>query len=304
MIAELYIVPESFRHKTGTKIEELEEKIKSLANDCFVHIRKYKDENKIFVHPDVYLIDIFDGISISDFLYDPQRTRGIFDRDVVKALRKIITENNETSYMAEFIVNDLLPRSNENTCYGLICFNEIEAIVKNCLIIYSLQNWFVFRRYFLGQYPGTPSYYIDECKKYFVNLFFHEDNKNTIKSIFAECPKKILYHLSALNDFLPKIMREEKQLQEVLKKLTAAGCLDEKASLEGNIAKKKKLTFGFKNDEGGFEDVCCEAHLKLCYNDKHPHDTSYSANRRIYFHPGKPGVQNGRILIGHIGKHL
>jgi hypothetical protein len=304
MIAEFYIIPESFRYKAGVKTEELEEKIKRLADDCFMHIRKYKDENRIFVHSDVYSIDIFDGITIYDFLYDQQRTRGIFDRDVIKALRKIIDENNETSCAADYIVNNLLPNHNENTCYGLICFNEIETIASNYLIVYNLQSWFGFRRFFLGLYPGNSGYYIDECKKYFVNLFFHEGNKDTIRPILADCPKKIAHHLSVLNDVLPEILKQEKQLQVVLKMLTAGAHLDEKASLEGNIARKKDLTFSFENDKGKPEDVYCEAHLKICYNDNYPHDTSYSTDRRIYFHCGRPNIQNGKILIGHIGKHL
>jgi hypothetical protein len=304
MIAEFYIVPESFRCKAGVKAEEIEEKIKSLAHDCFAYVRKYKDENKIFVHPDVYSIDIFDGINIGDFLHNSQRLHGIFDRDVVKALRKIIDENSGTSHAVDFIINELLPNHNKNICYGLICFNIIEEIDPKYLILYNLQDWFVFRRYFLGLYPGNPSYYLDECKKYFVNLFFHEDNKETIKSIFADCPRKIICHLSALNDVLPKILIEEKQLPVVLKRLTAIAYLDEAASLEGNIAKKKRLTFEFENDTGSLEEVCCEAHLKLCHNDNYPNDASYSTDRRIYFHPGRYNIQNGKILIGHIGRHL
>jgi hypothetical protein len=140
MTAEFYIVPESFRYKTGVKSEELEEKIKSLANDCFDHIRKYKGENRIFVHPDIYSVDIFDGMSISDFLYNSQQTYGIFDRDDVKALRKIIAENSETSHTVDFIINDLLPFHNKDICYGLICFNEIEKKISDYSIVYNLKN--------------------------------------------------------------------------------------------------------------------------------------------------------------------
>jgi hypothetical protein len=107
-----------------------------------------------------------------------------------------------------------------------------------------------------------------------------------------------------LNDILPKILKKEKQLQVILKILTASANLDEAASLEGNISMKKKLTFSFENDNGNLENVCCEAHLKLCYNDNYPCDASYSTDRRIYFHSGKDKIQNGKILIGHIGKHL
>ena len=48
------------------------------------------------------------------------------------------------------------------------------------------------------------------------------------------------------------------------------------------------------------ELIYCELHLKLIYDDRNV----YSQNRRIYFHEGKPNIQKGKILIGHIGEHL
>ena len=62
--------------------------------------------------------------------------------------------------------------------------------------------------------------------------------------------------------------------------------------------------FKFINKKNEEEDVCCEPHLKLCHNDLYPGDTSYSNDRRIYFHEGKANIHEGKILIGHIGDHL
>lgn len=74
--------------------------------------------------------------------------------------------------------------------------------------------------------------------------------------------------------------------------------------MEGNPKRKSDLTFKFINDNKALEDVYCEPHLKLCHTDGYPGDSSYSNDRRIYFHEGKEHIQKGKILIGHIGEHL
>ncbi len=77
---------------------------------------------------------------------------------------------------------------------------------------------------------------------------------------------------------------------------------DKNASIEGNIKRKKDLTFPFFNQEGDIELIYCELHLKLMYDDSGK--KLLGKENRIYFHEGKSNIQNGRILIGHIGKHL
>jgi hypothetical protein len=303
MIAEFYIIPESFACN-GILPDELEKKIRNLSEDCFEHIRNHKDENRIFVHSDIYYVNIFEDITVYQFIYDPEKTNERFDHDTRKALRNIIEKTATTDRTLEYVKNNLLNAHNADICYGLISFTKIKKIQPEYLIIYDLQNWYKFRRYFLGLYPGNATYYIEECKKYFINLFFHEQNKETIKAIFSGYTKKIIEHLSALNDTLPECLKKEKQLQVVLKMLTSMAHLDEEASLEGNINRKTKLTFIFVNSDRKPEGVYCEAHLKLCYNDNYPSDKSYGTDGRIYFHPGKVNIQNGKILIGHIGRHL
>jgi hypothetical protein len=88
---------------------------------------------------------------------------------------------------------------------------------------------------------------------------------------------------------------------QVLERFSIYANLDETATLEGNAQRKENFTFSFPNDAGTDETVCCEPHLKLCYSDV---DKSYSNDRRIYFHEGISNIQDGRILIGHIGDHL
>jgi len=51
--------------------------------------------------------------------------------------------------------------------------------------------------------------------------------------------------------------------------------------------RKEVFSFDFTNGDSVQERVCCEPHIKLCYNDNYPGDSSYSTDRKIYFHEGK-----------------
>jgi hypothetical protein len=55
MLAEFYIIPESFADNIDLSVPEIEERIKSLAQD-FVLIKRYKDTNKIYINQEIYSI--------------------------------------------------------------------------------------------------------------------------------------------------------------------------------------------------------------------------------------------------------
>lgn len=301
MVAEFYIIADSFTQNSDLTVEEVESKTKSLAND-FVYIKQYKETNKLLIHADIYNVQFISGIKISDLLYNNRVANEYLDRDVRLALKKIILEQETTEITIEEVKEVLLPEHNEDICHGLIGFNTVDDVAPQFQVVYNLSGWLNFRRYFLGIYPKNETYYIDECKKYFPKLSFHERNKMTIKSILRNCPQKIIYHLSALNDkFRESSNLPELNRTQILEHFSINSSLDEKASIEGDASRKKDFTFQFLNSENISEDVCCEPHLKLCYSDT---DTAYSTERRIYFYEGKPNIQNGKILIGHIGKHL
>lgn len=300
MVAELYIVAESFANNTNLTTSEIETKTKSLAED-FVHIRKYNDTNKILVHPDIYNVNFLNGVLLSDLLFNPQVAKTHIDRDVYNALQRIIVESATTNTTSQEVIDVLLSEHNQNICRGLIAFNPVANVQPELQIVYHLNDWFGFRRHFLGLYPKNENFYIDECIKYFTNLFFHERNRESIRAIFNDCPKKIIYHLAALNDTFRNIDTTDRNRTQVLEAFSITSSLDEIASLEGNAARKADFTFSFTNNQNQSEDVCCEPHLKLCHSDT---SNAYSNDRRIYFHEGVPNIQNGKILIGHIGRHL
>jgi len=303
MIANFYLIPASFERNNELSDYEIEEKIKALHLD-FIKIKKYKDKNKFFIHSDIYSVIFIKNITISDFLFNCKTENKYIDTDVKRALQKIILESAVDEITVDEIVEVLLPNHNNENCYGLIAFNVLENIDNEYQIVYNLNDWYAFRRKFLGMYPKNGDFFIDECKIYFPKLFFHERNKTTVLDIMKECSKKIVFHLSALNDKLNDSVYLNTNRYEMLKHFSISAKLDADATLEGNAENKDNFTFDFLNDSGFPEKVCCEPHLKLCFNDNYPGDSHYSNDRRIYFHEGKPNIQNGKILIGHIGKHL
>lgn len=299
MVAELYLIAESFVFNNNYSKEEIEIKTKSLAQD-FVCIKRYADTNKIFVHPNIYYVNFLENLSLSDLLFNPKIGKEKIDRDVYNALQKIIVESTTTDHNSEDILR-ILPNHTESICYGLLAFHPLEGLDLSYQIVYNLQGWYEFRRYYLGVYPKNADFYIEECIKYFPKLFFHPRNKISVKPILSDCPKKIVYHLTALNDEFNSIDKTNLNRTQVLETFSREAQLDEIASLEGHAARKEDFTFIFMNNKGQDESVCCEPHLKLCFSDT---NTSYSNDRRIYFHEGVENISDGKILIGHIGNHL
>jgi hypothetical protein len=303
MVAEFYVIPESFAFNAALSVPEIENKIRLLANDI-IYIKKYRDSNKFLVHYDIYEVNFLNGITLSQILGNVSVAREYFSRDAYNALLKIIIESKKTTISVNEVVQVLLPQHDENICHGLIAFEPMPGIHPQFQLIYNLTTWFNFRRYFLGLYPKNPFFFFDECVKYFPKLYFHERVRETIGDILDNCPKKIVYHLAALNDQFRSSQQQNLNRTQVLQHFSNTANLDETATLEGDAKRKARLTFKFKNSAGNVEDVCCEPHLKICYNDNHPGDSSYSTNKRIYFHEGRPLIHGGNILIGHIGLHL
>ena len=246
MITEFYIVNHSFRYPEGMTIESLEEKIKSLSKD-YLYIRKYKKTDKILVHPSIYEECIYNDLTIEDFLYS-RKWRSYFDRDTWKSLSIIIDRSDQTDNTLEEIIDVLLPEQSEDIVHGLLCLHQVEGIEER-LLVYDKNNWLAFHRHFLGLYPKNVIYYFQECIKYFPDLYFHEQNEKEINKIFPDFAKKIIYHLTALNDEFRNYQDDNYQRIKTLKAFSIGCNLDQEASTEGKVERKKDLTFNFWNDE-------------------------------------------------------
>ena len=170
MIAKFYIIAESFRQNPNLSVAEIEKKIKSLAMD-YVYIRRYKETNKLFIHPDIYQVNFVNGVSIEALLFNEEEANNHLDRDVRNSFKKIIWETDATSVATQDIKDALLPSHNENICHGLIAFNIVPNVNPEYQIVYDSKGWLSFRRYFLSLYPKNENFYINECMKYFPLLY-------------------------------------------------------------------------------------------------------------------------------------
>jgi len=306
MIADLYILPESFENNDHFSKEEIEHKINAFAAD-FTIFQQYPQENICHINTDVYDVCFYGGMSLTDLLFDLETAIAVLDRDALNSLYTVVVDTaKQTDASSSIIINELLPSHTPNQCYGVICFNDLEHIQPEYQVIYDKAGWFTFRRTFLGMYPVSAKFFMDECVKYFPDLVFHEKNWISVDKILKGNSKKIVYHLTALNDSFGKYKDNNKSRQDVLDEFSIGCKLDEGASLngKGNRNKAQYFTFALDQNKGGTEEVYCEPHMKLCYSDAYPGDKSYAKDRRIYFHEGKPNIYGGKILVGHIGEHL
>lgn len=300
MRTDFFLLNLSFSHAKDISIEDIENAINVLSDD-YDYIKANQD--KVLKNEEIYDINIYPDYKIEDLYYKNKPCP--FSRDTKKFLLKIIDHSANTNWSNEEAIDLINQQESENLCqskenYGLLALFKVSDIIDTRYIVYNKQNWLSFHRYFLSKYPCETSYFIDECTKCFPNLYFHERNKGTVGRILNNCAGKIIYHLSALNDIFLTCKDVPYSRIETLRKFNSESNFDRDASIEGDIKRKKDLTFGFINAQGYDEKIYCELHLKLIYDDL----GAYSQDRRIYFHEGKSSIYNGKILISHIGEHL
>lgn len=315
MEAHLYIIAESFQNNSNFSTNEIEEKVKRLAEDIRI-INKYSNSNKLFTDfATIYPVIFYSTFTVEDFLCRPREVKKVLDRDVVDSLQNIFQKATNTTFSSEEIIEGLLPLHDKTICHGLIAFHNIDKVSVEVQLIYGIDRWYKFRRYFLGLYTNEETF-IDECSIYFPHLFFHERNKTKVLDILEDFSKSILKHLAVLNDtffyYKDKTFENESIKYQTL---TSECNLEADAASKDNNDAKDNLTFEFINKNKKGEKITCYPHLRLCRSDKYPGD-SYYYQHRLYFHEGINTVydengnekvceiQNGKILIGHIGKHL
>lgn len=305
MIAHLYLFNESFIYPSSAPSQQkIEEALKNFILD-YNYIKEYNEENIAYFDESIFSVIIFPNTTIEDFLCYPNKTRN-WDRDVIRDFQ-IIWDKHD-SFTSTKAINDL-GLHDENECFGLLGLHPVYTFqnqnIDPVFIIHNKYSWLNFRRYFLSLYPVNGNFFIDECAKYFPELFFHEQNKESVKKLIAEYPKKIIYYLSCLNDKLVECLTEDKHnIAEVLKHFSSLCKFDSDATLQGS--NKENLFFKFQDKNGNLVNVCCEPHLKFHINDNGEELSrgKEENHKRIYFHFGVPDIQDGKILIGYIGNHL
>jgi hypothetical protein len=303
MTAHFYLLAESFANNSNFQDPEIEDKIMRLAEDVKI-MNKYKDSNKIYTnYEDLYPQLFFGEYTVEDFICNPTKLKNAgVDRDVLNALSTIIEKSEATKITSEEVRESLLEWDDDENCHGLIAFHEVEGIKNEKQVIYGIDCWYKFRRFFLGKYPKNINFTMQEFEKYFPKLYFHTENYNSLKDLFPDFIKNIILHLGYLNDiFYTYKNREFTNESEKYKAFTSECNLEEKAASKDSNSAKEKLKYKFKKKNDEIVEIICYPHLRICRSDISGDNKYYQ--HRIYFHEGFDGVENGCILIGHIGKH-
>ena len=120
-----------------------------------------------------------------------------------------------------------------------------------------------------------------------------------------------MYYLSCLNDKFCDVYTKYKeeccQANTILENFSSIYGLDKEGSLQRNATNKGRWTFNFHGNNHTLQPVECEPHLKITQEDKNckKQDIDHKTfEPRIYFAFPNPDVENGRIPVGSIGKHL
>lgn len=306
MQVDFYIIDESFAYNSGMSKDDIWEHLYQLEEDLLFIKQKHREDNAVYFNDGAFDIPFYKERSIIDLINYREPTICLFGRDFYNSLLHIVTRTSRTEFSTKDIVA-LLPQHDENICRGVIAFNEIKTLnLNNQIIVYKKDDWYCFRRYFLVLYHGDGEYFIEECRKYFPNLYFHERNKTTVRVLLSDCSKKTIFYLTELNDKFNEAKDTPYTRKGTLIRFNSLCNFDQDASDEGNSGAKKKSkvkkneTFTFQTKDKKDIPICCDLHLKLLKDDK----DKISTDRRIYFSEGIDSVAEGRILIGHMGVHL
>jgi hypothetical protein len=304
MVAHFYLLAVSFQNNAHFNKEEIEEKIRSLSEDVNL-IHKYKETNKLFAnYSEIYPQILFSTYTVEDIICLKEK---VFERDVLNALQNIIVNKAQaTENSFQEVKDELLPKIDEHNCYGLIAFHKIAEFDENMQVIYGKDEWYRFRRHFLSLYPHDANFFVDECTKYFPELYFHERNKTVISHLLKDSTKKLVHYLSELNDKFSLAKTNPYNRKQSLKRFNSMCSFDQNASDEGNSGSKEKSkvkkrdTFEFIDKYGQKKEICCDLHLKILKDDR----GKISTDRRIYINEGSKDVGCNKILVGHIGNHI
>lgn len=305
MQAQFYLMNLSFRHDPAISLDDLGELIYRLAGDMD-YIREHGD--KVYKHESIYEEYLLEGYKVMD-IYDPDKEMNL-PHGVKKQLLKLIDHNETTTWSNEEVIDLIKHQESEDLCktrevYGLIALQKVPKEIPEDFVMYDKRDWIAFHRYFLGKFPCDEHYFFSEAGKCFPELFFHTNITRTLGDMdggWKNFSVVIVTHLSKLNDIFPSYLQNRSSYQriEALKNFSAETKLD--VTPEGDAKKKPMMTFSFTDEVGIAQSLCCEPHMKISRSDRKG-DNKYYQNR-IYFHEGSQSVQEGKILVGHIGKHI
>ena len=169
--------------------------------------------------------------------------------------------------------------------------------------VWSVRDFLVFKQNRLKLIVST-SEFGREMAECFENIYFDEGvpaSLNTLQTSFDEIRCGIVLHLRKLDEYYETLMSirsgsgyDNKALAQSFYEYSHIHCSPQAGRSGVALLKRKYLN----SKTGKHEEVICELHTKFSKNNKS------RISDRIYFHPGKPDICEGKIIVIHIGRHL
>lgn len=322
MIANLYLHKDAFEYNGTDSQDQVIDKLRAFADDIRDIVFSHTDENVFCVSSEALTCEVFTGVSLINSI------SSYLDGDQVAIMFSVLAnQSQEYSHSLEELKSMAQYRFDEKTVTSIVYLNkprtkkDITHYIQfdDYEIVYDKSSWITLRRQILGNHPGSPDSFIEDCGKYFTNLAIHRHCVDSLQDDYYHyldvIPRKIVYYLSCLNDGFKTIrdrhIDNAPDANSILSDFSGCYGLDESGSIERDPGKKGLLTFVF-NKSACVEDdargipMLCEPHLKISQPDSprvggidfrtfHP---------RIYFHFGDETVEDGKILVGSIGAHV
>jgi hypothetical protein len=282
MNLSLYLESESF-HFQSEDDNDIKQKVKDLS---------YIVEDALSAGDSFYKTSLFYESSFCLWLWT--KTRGMDDEVIL--LRKLIEKKAHTVELQEYdeVKLDIETSNFSNKRAFISMYND------NPLIWYitNINKLWMVRRYYLNQVSNIDEFlkYVEIC---FPNLYFHPTVRSSLRTLthpFMDYKDEIIRHLAAINDYFMQIFTEYegqgyRAIKDQFRLKTGIDCAPE---TDRDVARRRE--YYFDTVEGRKEKVRCELHTKF---------STFGKNKdRLYFHQGKENIQNGKILIAHIGDHL
>lgn len=294
---DFYLLNLSFRAPEDLALQELKNRIEHLSYDC-KFIREH--EEVIYRHPSIYEEKLWSEYQVLDVLYTPEISENL-GHDHYFMLQIIIDHSTETNIENDEVL-ELLEAHDQTLVNGLLCLHDVAGVDKR-YCVYNRNDWFDFHRHFLGLYPVSEEWFAGRCAIYFPEIHFHDQIRTSLRTLdgggLFNFSKSIVHCLSCLNDEFKSCLNIN-NIPDTLRRFTSISGVV--TSNEGSASRREDLSFSFRNSDDTFDPVYCEPHMKLSQSDRSGDNTHY--HNRIYFHPGKAHIADGRILVGHIGGHL
>lgn len=317
MIANLYLHADALKYNGRDSEVEFRQKFTDLLTDLRTIRNEFGEENTIKVSTSLLegSVALFETKNIYDIASDLEYEEKNFIYSLMgngaaefnSTLEQLIAQckyvDGETECNTVVYLDRPLPSAPEYPM-KYMTFDLYE-------IVYGKDSWRTVRRQIMGNHPGTPQEFMGNCGLYFPNLHFHANCTSSISGYLDLIPRKIVYYLSCMNDFLPSHVQAAKTIDEnaLLSDFCGKYGFDEPGTRQASTKKKVNYQFSFlkkdcEDTPGNYKTITCDPHMKMSSCDNNCKKPQNNFVGRIYFHFGDAEVAPGKILIGSIGPHL